>query len=89
VGRASQALLACSCVAPGAKKSAAQDLIVRLRKQNHSVYEINEAAFRRGASERLSPTVERVADVRQLSLTPGTFPTGYSKNLSLFLRGTG
>jgi len=79
------------------KKSAARDLIVRLRKQNHSVYEISETLKEHKCplsptavrevlkaegfaplprrldeerSERLSPTVEPVADVRQLSLAP-------------------
>jgi hypothetical protein len=84
------------------KKSAARDLIVRLRKENHSVYEISEvlkeqkcplsptavrevlkaegfAPLPRRLDEerpqRLGPTVEPVADVRQLSLTPRTFTT--------------
>src|SRR5208337_4631548 len=76
------------------KKSAARDLIVQLRKQNHSVYEISEAlkeqkhplsptAVREvlkseGFSalprrmdderpERLGPSVEAVADVREFA----------------------
>jgi hypothetical protein len=84
------------------KKSAARDLIVRLRKQNHSVYEISDALKeqhcplsptavrevlkqegfaplpRRLDDERpesLRPTIEAVADVRQLSLAPRTFAT--------------
>jgi hypothetical protein len=84
------------------KKSAARQLIIQLRKQNHSVYEISEilqerkcplsptavqevlkaegfaALPRRLDSERLKrtqPTVEPVADVRQLSLAPRTFTT--------------
>ena len=82
------------------KKSAARDLIVQLRKQNHSVYEISEAlkeqkhplsptAVREvlkseGFSalprrmdderpERLGPSVEAVADVREFALTPRQF----------------
>jgi len=84
------------------KKSAARDLIVRLRKQNHSVYEISETLKEQKCplsptavrevlkaegfaplprrldeerSARLGPTVEAVADVRQLSLAPRTFTT--------------
>ena len=84
------------------KKSAARELIIELRKQNHSVYEISEALQerkcplsptavrevlkeegfaalpRRLDSERpnrLRPTIEPVADVRKLSLTPRTFTT--------------
>jgi hypothetical protein len=84
------------------RKSAARDLIVRLRKQNHSVYEISAAlkdqkcplsptAVRevlkeegfaplprrldQERPERPSPTIEPVADVRQLSLSPRTFTT--------------
>ncbi len=84
------------------KKSASRDLIVQLRKQNHSVYEISEtlklhncplsptavrevlkeegfaALPRRLDSERPEdprPTVEPIADVRQLSLAPRTFTT--------------
>src|SRR6266704_3966057 len=83
------------------KKSAARDLIVRLRKQNHSVYEISDALKEQQCPlsptavrevlkqegfaplprrldqerpERPSPTIEPVADVRQFSLTPRTFP---------------
>src|SRR5205809_7381560 len=40
------------------KKSAARDLIVRLRKQNHSVYEISEAL--KEQKSPLSPTAVRV-----------------------------
>src|SRR6266481_2732878 len=84
------------------KKSAARDLIVRLRKQNHSVYEISDALKeqqcplsptavrevlkqegfaplpRRLDVERPQgprPTIEAVADVRQMSLAPRTFTT--------------
>src|SRR5213593_131997 len=84
------------------KKSAARDLIIELRKQNHSVYEISEALKeqnvplsptavrevlkeegfaalpRRLDSERPDrprPTVEPIADVRNLSLAPRTFTT--------------
>ena len=84
------------------KKSAARDLIVRLRKQNHSVYEISDALKvqqcplsptavrevlkqegfaplpRRLDEERPQgphPTIEAVADVRQMSLAPRTFTT--------------
>src|SRR6266576_6943379 len=84
------------------KKSAARDLIVRLRKQNHSVYEISDALKeqqcplsptavrevlkqegfaplpRRLDDERPQgprPTIEAVADVRQMSLAPRTFTT--------------
>ena len=84
------------------KKSAARDLIVSLRKQNHSVYEISETLKEQKCplsptavrevlkaegfaplprrldeerSARLGPTVEPVADVRQLSLAPRTFTT--------------
>jgi hypothetical protein len=84
------------------KKSASRDLIIHLRKQNHSVYEISEALKehkcplsptavrevlkeegfaslpRRLDSERPNgprPTVEPIADVRQLSLAPRTFTT--------------
>src|SRR5216684_3879870 len=84
------------------KKSAARDLIVRLRKQNHSVYEISDALKEQQCPlsptavrevlkqegfaplprrldherpERLRPTIEAVADVRQMSLAPRTFTT--------------
>src|SRR2546426_911836 len=84
------------------KKSAARDLIIELRKQNHSVYEISEAlkeqkcplsptAVREVLKEegfaplprrldaerpdRPRPTVEPIADVRNLSLAPRTFTT--------------
>jgi len=84
------------------KKSAARDLIVQLRKQNHSVYEISHALkeqrcplsptavrevlkaqgfaplprrldYERPAYPRA--TLEPVADVRQFSLSPGSFTT--------------
>src|SRR6266704_636441 len=84
------------------KKSAARDLIIELRKQNHSVYEISEALKERNCplsptavrevlkeegfaplprrldAERLDrppPTIEPIADVRNLSLAPRTFTT--------------
>ena len=84
------------------KKSAARELIIELRKQNHSVYEISEALKERKCPlsptavrevlkeegfaalprrldserpDRPRPTIEPVADVRKLSLTPGTFTT--------------
>src|SRR6266851_2689723 len=84
------------------KKSAALDLIVQLRKQNYSVYEISETLKERGLPlsptgvrevlkaegfaplpRRLDeerplrprPTIEAVADVRALSLTPRQFAT--------------
>ena len=84
------------------KKSAARDLIVELRKQNHSVYEISEALKERNCPlsptavrevlkeegfaalprrldserpDRPRPTIEPIADVRKLSLAPGTFTT--------------
>ena len=84
------------------KKSAARELIIELRKQNHSVYEISEALKeqncplsptavrevlkeegfaplpRRLDAERLDrprPTIEPIADVRNLSLAPRTFTT--------------
>ena len=84
------------------KKSAARDLIVQLRKKNHSVYEISQTLKERhcplsptGVREVLKaegfaplprrldeerphppgPTVEPVADVRELSLTPRKFIT--------------
>ena len=95
------------------KKSAAHDLIVELRKRNHSVYEISEilksrnrglsptavrevlkaegfAALPRRLDEerpdRPRPTVEPVADVRQLSLTPRRFETACG-GLLLFVPG--
>src|SRR5206468_681251 len=84
------------------KKSAARELIIELRKQNHSVYEISEAlkeqncplsptAVREVLKEegfaalprrldterpdRPRPTIEPIADVRNLSLAPRTFAT--------------
>lgn len=84
------------------KKSAARELIIELRKQNHSVYEISEALKeqncplsptavrevlreegfaplpRRLDSERPDrprPTIEPIADVRNVSLAPRTFTT--------------
>ena len=84
------------------KKSAARDLIMELRKQNHSIYEISEALKERKCPlsptavrevlkaegfaalprrldserpDRPRPTIEPVADVRKLSLTPRTFTT--------------
>jgi hypothetical protein len=84
------------------KKSAARDLIVQLRKRNHSIYEISEALKSRELDlsptavrevlkaegfaalprrldeerpDRVGPTVEPVADVRQLSLAPRRFET--------------
>lgn len=84
------------------KKSAARTLIIELRKQNHSVYEISDMLKERGTSlsptgvrevlkvegfsplprrldqerpGRLRPTVEPVADVRQLSLASRCFET--------------
>src|SRR2546422_1209786 len=84
------------------KKSAARELIIELRKQNHSVYEISEAlkeqncplsptAVREVLKEegfaplprrldaerpdRPRPTIEPIADVRNLSLAPRTFTT--------------
>ena len=85
------------------KKTAARDLIVQLRKQNHSVYEISTELKRRHMllsptavrevlkeegfaplprrldeerPDRVGPTVEPVADVRSLSLTPRSVTTG-------------
>lgn len=84
------------------KKSVARDVIVELRKRNHSVYEISEAlkARKLGLSptavrevlkaegfgplprrldeerpERSRPSIEAVADTRQLSLAPRSFQT--------------
>jgi hypothetical protein len=95
------------------KKSAARDLVVEMRKRNHSVYEISEvlksrnlglsptavrevlkvegfAALPRRLDEerpdRPRPTVEPVADVRQLSLTPRRFETACG-GLFLFIPG--
>jgi hypothetical protein len=95
------------------KKSVARDLIVELRKHNHSVYEISEVLKSRelvlsptGVREVLKaegfaplprrldeerpdrprPTVEPVADVRQLSLTPRSFETACG-GLFLFVPG--
>jgi hypothetical protein len=95
------------------KKSAARDLIVELRKRNHSVYEISEILKARSLGlsptgvrevlkaegfaplprrldeerpERPRPTVESVADVRQMSLTPRRFDTACG-GLFLFVPG--
>ena len=96
------------------KKSAARDLIVKMRKTNHSVYEISEILKSHGQSlsptavrevlkvegfaalprrldeERpdglLRPTIEAVADVRQLSLAPRQFET-MCGGLFLFVPG--
>lgn len=95
------------------KKSAARDLIVKMRKTNHSVYEISEmlklrdkplsptavrevlkvegfaALPRRLDEERpdgVRPTIEAVADVRQLSLAPRCFET-MCGGLFLFVPG--
>ena len=84
------------------KKAAARELIIKLRKQNHSVYEISAILKDRRASlsptavrevlkaegfsplprrldeerpDGVRPTVEAVADVRQLSLAPRRFET--------------
>ena len=84
------------------KKFAARELIIKLRKQNHSVYEISAILKDRRASlsptavrevlkaegfsplprrldeerpDGVRPTVEAVADVRQLSLAPRRFET--------------
>lgn len=84
------------------KKSAARDLIVSLRKQNYSVYEISQTLKERNRPlsptavrevlkqegfaplpRRLDqerpdyprPTIEPVADVREFSLSPRSFPT--------------
>ena len=96
------------------KKSAARDLIVKMRKTNHSIYEISEILKSHGQSlsptavrevlkvegfaalprrldeERpdglLRPTIEAVADVRQLSLAPRQFET-MCGGLFLFVPG--
>src|SRR3989338_3958136 len=79
------------------KKSAARDLIVELRKCNHSVYEISEVLKAEGFAalprrldeerpERARPTIEAPADVRQLSLTPRRFDTACG-GLFLFVPG--
>ena len=84
------------------KKSAARDVIVQLRKANHSVYEISQALKARSLAlsptavrevlkaegfaalprrldderpQRMGPSVEPVADVRQFSLAPRSFHT--------------
>jgi hypothetical protein len=84
------------------KKSVARDLIIELRKLNHSIYEISDALKERQLSlsptavgevlkaegfaalprrrdderpERVTATVEPVADVRQFSLAPRHFQT--------------
>jgi hypothetical protein len=93
-------------------KSRAHDLVVAMRKQNHSVYEISHALKehgtplsptavrevlreegfaplpRRGDDERLErvgPTAEPVADVREFALVPGTQFTTRCGGLFLFL----
>ena len=96
------------------KKSAARGLIVKMRKTNHSIYEISESLKLHGQSlsptavrevlkvegfsalprrldeERpaglLRPTIEAVADVRQLSLAPRRFET-MCGGLFLFVPG--
>jgi hypothetical protein len=95
------------------KKSAARDLIVKMRKTNHSIYEISGILKSRGTplsptavrevlkvegfaalprrldEERpdvLRPTIEAVADVRQLSLAPRRFET-MCGGLFLFVPG--
>src|SRR5579864_674250 len=70
------------------KKSAARELIIELRKANHSVYEISQAlkaegfaALPRRLDEERPPSVgpgtEPVADVRQFSLAPRQFHTRF------------
>jgi hypothetical protein len=93
-------------------KSKAHDLVVALRKQNHSVYEISQALEEHGTPlsptavrevlreegfaplprrgdderlERLGPTAEPVADVREFALLPGTRFTTRCGGLFLFL----
>jgi transposase len=83
-------------------KSAAWDLVVKLRKENHSIYEISEALKEQGIPlgatavgellkaegfsalprrldderpARTGPSVESVADVRELSFAPRRFTT--------------
>ena len=95
------------------KKSAARDLIVQMRKRNHSVYEISETLKSRKLAlsptavrevlkaegfaplprrldderpDRPRPTLEPVADVRQLSLASRTFQTACG-GLFLFVPG--
>ena len=95
------------------KKSAARDLIIALRKRNHSVYEISEILKSRNLGlsptavrevlkaegfaplprrldeerpKRARPTIEAIADVRQLSLTPRRFETACG-GLFLFVPG--
>jgi hypothetical protein len=93
-------------------KSRAHDLVVAMRKQNHSVYEISLALKERGTPlsptavrevlredgfaplprrgdderlERVGPTAEPVADVREFALQPGTQFTTRCGGLFLFL----
>lgn len=95
------------------RKSAARDLVVEMRKRNHSIYEISERL--KDGGQRLSPTavrellkaegfaplprrldeerpdrprptVEPVADVRQLCLEPRRFETACG-GLFLFIPG--
>lgn len=95
------------------KKSAARDLIIKLRKRNHSVYEISEHLEQQGTRlsptgvrellkaegfaplprrldeerpDRPRPTIEPVADVRQLSLVSRQFQTTCG-GLFLFVPG--
>ena len=95
------------------KKSAARDLIIELRKRNHSIYEISEILKSRDCGlsptavrevlkaegfaplprrldeerpDRPRPTIEAVADVRQLSLAPRSFETACG-GLFLFVPG--
>jgi hypothetical protein len=95
------------------KKSAARNLVIELRKRNHSVYEISEKLKESGhplsptavrellkvegfaplprrldeeRPDRPRPTIEPVADVRQLSLTPRRFETACG-GLFLFVAG--
>jgi len=77
------------------KKSAARDLIVELRKTNHSVYEISEQLSERGT--RLSPTAvrevlkaegfaalpRRLDDERPQRPRPTVLPTADVRQLSL------
>ncbi len=77
------------------KKSAARDLIVELRKTNHSVYEISEQLCERGT--RLSPTAvrevlkaegfaalpRRLDDERPQRPRPTVLPTADVRQLSL------
>lgn len=94
------------------QKSRAHDLVVALRKQNHSVYEISQALGERGTPlsptavrevlreegfaplprrgdderlERVAPSTEPVADVREFALEPGTRFSTRCGGLFLFL----